>query len=126
MGYYYDKEDIDLDYFMWRTISDIKVSEHEDEVVFTFTDQSRVMMYHSQDCCETVYLADVTGDFDSIKGSPVLRVFENTQDGSHEEGSYGSRLYTFYTITTFDASVTLRWIGESNGYYSVGVSMCKL
>ncbi len=31
--------------------------------------------------------------------------------------------WSFYTFVTFDSCVTLRWIGSSNGYYSVSVDL---
>ena len=37
-------------------------------------------MIHHQDCCETVYLADVVGSFEDLIGYPLLEVSESTVD----------------------------------------------
>ncbi len=115
-------KDVSLDYLLGKTIAAVNGGINSAELIFTLSNGEKFVMYHDQDCCESVYVADVTGFFSDILNSPVLRVFENVQDGSNEEGCWGSRTYTFYTITTFNGSVTIRWIGESNGYYSESVS----
>ena len=34
-------------------------------------------------------------------------------------------MWTFYTIRTNKVTITLRWCGESNGYYSVDVDTLR-
>ena len=72
-------------------------------------------MIHQQDCCETVYLADVVGSFEDLIGYPLLEVSESTVNTATEEVSSTASYYNFRTVK---ASVQLRWLGESNGYYS--------
>ena len=72
-------------------------------------------MIHHQDCCETVYLADVVGSFEDLIGYPLLEVSESIVDIATEDYSSTASYYNFKTVK---ASVQLRWIGESNGYYS--------
>ena len=72
-------------------------------------------MIHHQDCCETVYLADVVGSFEDLIGYPLLEVSENLVDIATEDMSSTASYYNFKTIK---ASVQLRWVGESNGHYS--------
>ena len=111
-----------LDYLYGKTITHIDGGVGSSELIFHLSNGERFIMYHEQDCCESVYVGDVTGDLHSICDCLVLRVFENVEDGSNGEDCFGSRTYTFYTITTFNSSVTIRWVGESNGYYSESVS----
>ncbi len=115
-------KDVSLDYLLGKTIAAVNGGINSTELIFTLSNGEKFVMYHDQDCCESVYVADVTGFFSDILNSPVLRVFENVQDGSNEPDCCDSRTYTFYTITTFNGSVTIRWIGESNGCYSENVS----
>ena len=72
-------------------------------------------MLHHQDCCETVYLADVVGSFDDLIGYPLLEVSESIVDIATADMSSTASYYNFKTIK---ASVQLRWVGESDGYYS--------
>ena len=72
-------------------------------------------MIHHQDCCETVYLADVVGSFEDLIGYPLLEVSESIVGIATADMSSTASYYNFKTVK---ASVQLRWVGESNGYYS--------
>ena len=73
-------------------------------------------MIHQQDCCEIVYLADVVGSFEDLIGYPLLEVSESFAEGELE--GYESSTVSYYNFNTVKARVQLRWVGESNGYYS--------
>lgn len=75
---------------------------------------------HEQDCCERVWLEDVTGDLSDLEGTPILSAVceSNTSD---TEG--GDQTWTFYHLRTIKGTVTLRFCGESNGYYSTSVTL---
>ena len=91
-------------------------------VVYKETDESLLIhlnthvleMIHHQECCETVYLADVVGSFEDLIGYPLLEVSETIVNNEIGESSTAS----YYNFRTVKASVQLRWVGESNGYYS--------
>ena len=92
-----------------------------DDRIITFENPTTTIhMYHPQDCCESVLVEDIAGDLEDLMNSPILRAEERTEDG---KSSYGKALYTFYEIGTVKGSVTIRWLGESNGYYGVSVSV---
>lgn len=96
-------------------------------VEITTADGNVYHMVHDQDCCESVDLHDVIGDWHDLIDATVIDANEATNSETHPEGyeaPYGhdSFTWTFYTIQTNKGAVTLRWFGESNGYYSEDVS----
>jgi hypothetical protein len=98
------------------------------EVIFE-TDAGRYIMYHSEDCCEDVSIEDVIGDVDDLIGSQILlaeKIESNKNpDGIEKEFQDDSFTWTFYKLSTIKGSVTIRWYGESNGYYSESVDFEK-
>lgn len=101
----------------------------DDTIIFTLDDGRRFQLWHSQDCCESVNIEDVIGDISDLIGSPLLECEEVT-NGDDPEGidksSAESYTWTFYKLATIKGSVTIRWYGESNGYYSESVDFCSL
>lgn len=101
-----------------KTIVNIEQIKDE-EIYFTFSDSKKYKMYHDQGCCEDVHVEDVTGDLQDLINSPLLQAEEVSQDGESEWDM--SATWTFYKFSTVKGSVTIRWLGESNGYYSESV-----
>lgn len=107
-----------------------KYNKDSDLLEFVCKDGTIYLMYHYQDCCESVYLEDICGDLNDLLETPILSASE---DGT-SEAIAGLKLYdmaesftyTFYHLRTIKGTVTLRWFGSSNGYYSESVSFYKL
>ena len=91
------------------------VYDEQNESLLIHLNTHVLEMIHHQDCCETVYLADVVGSFEDLIGYPLLEVSESIVD---IESAYESATASYYNFKTVKASVQLRWVGESNGYYS--------
>jgi hypothetical protein len=102
------------------------VTETGSELIFE-NDVERYVFFHSQDCCEHVRIEDVVGDLSDLVGVPLLmaeetsNVFDllNTADKEFSE----SGTWTFYKFATRKGYVDVRWLGESNGYYSERVDL---
>lgn len=112
-----------MEKFKGKTLVKIEGAEsHSDEVKFYFSDGSKANMFHYQDCCEQVFLSDITGDIEDLIGTPLEVAEERTE---HKEDSHydESTTFTFYEFRTIKGSVTLRWVGTSNGYYSESVDI---
>lgn len=107
-----------------KTIKDVQfVHKYSDEVVITFEDDSQLTFSHDQECCETVSLEDYEYSYKDLKGS-VLRTIEvRTKNKEVENISEESYMWTFYNIVTSKGDLHMRWYGQSNGYYSVGVNI---
>ena len=81
-------------------------------------------MYHEQNCCESVYVEDITGSLVDLIGARVVSAEEISQDNPHASES---GTWTFYKMQTdnWTGGICIRWNGESNGYYSESVSIIK-
>ncbi len=96
------------------------------ELIFKTTDGETYRMYHEQDCCESVILEDVVGDLQDLVGSVILVAEEVEGESPADFEAYESYTWTFYKFATRKGYVDLRWLGQSNGYYSESVSFCKV
>lgn len=106
-----------------------KENNGEEYIVFECEDDKGTIfiLCHKSECCENVYIEDICGDLSDLKNSPILLAEEETsRDG--KDGSLGPKVinddndesytWTFYKLSTNKGSVTIRWYGSSNGYYS--------
>lgn len=102
----------------------------DDELVFTLNSGESYKLWHWQDCCEDVRIEDVVGELDDLVGSPLLMAEEAESENKNPEGVtipdyQDSFTWTFYKLATIKGYVTIRWYGESNGYYSESVEFSK-
>ena len=107
-----------------QTITSIEGAIKESECITITLSDGRVAVFdHWQDCCEQVEVEDVCGDINNLIGSPLTMAEEVTHDCETPEGMglgipTDSYTWTFYKFATIKGYVTIRWLGESNGYYS--------
>ena len=94
------------------------------ELVFE-TATERFVFFHQQDCCEHVDINDIVGDLEDLVGEPLLIAEEVSGETpvDFNEADHESVTWTFYKFATRKGYVDVRWLGESNGYYSEGVSL---
>jgi len=85
----------------------------------------RFVFFHYQDCCESVSIEDICGDLQDLVGEPLLIAEEVSGETpvDFNEMDHESVTWTFYKFATRKGYVDVRWLGESNGYYSEGVSL---
>lgn len=107
--------------FEGKTLISVTYFKNLEELAFLFSDNSKYVMFHEQDCCESVYLEDGFDDLKELVGQEILQAYVTTNNEISEWGD--STTWTYYTINTFYGSASLRWVGESNGYYSESVSL---
>ena len=94
------------------------------EMVFE-NDTERFVFFHQQDCCESVNINDIVGDLQDLVGEPLLIAKEvsGKTPVDFNEAEHESVTWTFYKFATRKGYVDVRWLGESNGYYSESVSL---
>ena len=109
-----------FDVMIGQTFDTVTGEAGGDEMVFTNANGVH-MFYHSQDCCECVSIDTVDGDVADLVGSPIVMAEEVDNIDAPQSGDE-SYTWTFYKFATAKGSVTVRWYGSSNGYYSEGVS----
>ena len=127
---------VDFGELVGKVLTRIEVSY--DEIIFHCENEEKYRMFHEQDCCEIVAIEDIVGDLTDLLSSPILLLYSPilraTKDSDQNapigiekaEDPYGSSTWTFYNISTAKGYVTIRWYGESNGYYSESVDFEKL
>lgn len=103
------------------TGAEVDSSKDEDEVVFVTESGKAIKLYHEQDCCENVRIVDVEMDADDYAGALVISAEEVV--GETMDDDCGTHTYTFYKVETTKGGIWIRWLGESNGYYSEAVDV---
>lgn len=112
---------VDIKDLIRKTIKDIKIIKNKE--IHFFTSNDEYIMLHDQDCCEYVYIEDISGDIQDLIGSPILMAEEVTN--CHKKDKYDWEQWTFYKLATNKGYVTIRWCGTSNGHYSMAVDILK-
>jgi hypothetical protein len=97
-----------------------RVVSDGDTVTFE-NDEVRYVLYHQEDCCESVIVEEIIGDIEDLIGWPLLVSREDTNADDPGTCQGESYTWTFYNFATFKGYVTIRFLGESNGYYSEDV-----
>ena len=78
---------------------------------------------------------DIVGDLKDLIGSPILLAEEVSFEHDDPPDAPLDKIdkeyrdsfsWTFYKLSTLNGSVTIRWYGESNGYYSESVDFEKV
>nr|DAT71100.1 MAG TPA: hypothetical protein [Caudoviricetes sp.] len=95
------------------------IEPHSDEVTFYCKDGAVIELWHSQDCCENVYLegADSYDNNDDIyTDCDWCEVSLVTNNDTNDE--YDSITWSFYHFKTNKGMDTVRFFGGSNGWYS--------
>lgn len=98
-----------------------------DAIRFETTDGDTYVLTHVQDCCESVGIEDIDGNFEDMIGSPILYAEVSTgDDPAPSESAYDDEFgsWTFYRIQTAKGFMMIRWFGSSE-YYSTAVNFYK-
>ncbi len=107
-----------------KTFVRVEGSVGDGEMRFVTADGETFLFGHYQDCCESVDINDIVGDLEDLVGEPLLLAEEVSGEApASDEDHWGSQTWTFYKFATRKGYVDVRWLGESNGYYSESVDM---
>jgi len=112
---------VDIKDMLGRSFNSISVAPDDSDIIFE-DDDGIFTMYHEQDCCEHVRVEDITGNLVDLLDSPILMA-EEASNGFNDSNRDESGTWTFYKLATIKGYVDIRWLGESNGYYSESVQI---
>lgn len=122
--------DVDFSELVGKTIVGVLGKVGDDEFTIETKDGQTYVMHHERNCCESVRIEDIAGDLNDLLGTPILEAEEVSSDKDPEgyvntDTWRDSFTWTFYKLRTIKGGVTLRWLGESNGYYSESVTFTR-
>jgi hypothetical protein len=103
----------------------VDIDREENQILLTTRSGRKFLVYHEQDCCETVAISGQDGSFDKLIGKPLIEARDFAVD-TGEEGIDDSQTTTTLVFRVDDQTVISRWVGDSNGYYSESVDIAEL
>lgn len=114
---------MDFGILLGKTLESITGAHVDSESIYLVcSDGTEYTMYHDQSCCEHVRVEDINGDVSDLLHSPITQAEEVSNYETDQVPEYAeSYTWTFYKLATIKGYVTIRWLGESNGYYSESV-----
>lgn len=122
MGYKDWKASAKIEDMVGKVFTSVRGEAGDDTLVFE-NNTERFVFFHDQDCCESVDINDIVGDLQDLVGEPLLIAEEVSNEDGPEPEYADSYTWTFYKFATRKGYVDVRWLGQSNGYYSEGVSL---
>lgn len=118
----------DMNPLIGQTIRAIECEKYKYGLIHTIIivcDSCAFETSHNQSCCETVEVHDIIGDLNSLIGKRVIncKIVESQKwPNDVEKYEYvDSFTWTTQIIQTKSTEVKIRWLGQSNGWYSEGI-----
>lgn len=126
MRIYENCEKVEFNVLKGKVLTKIE-NKNNKELWFYTSDNEIYLMYHEQDYSESVFIEDICGDLNDLIDSPILMAEEITNVDEEPLSDHEYRwTWTFYKLATIKGSVTIRWFGTSNGYYSESVDFVRI
>ncbi len=120
-----ERSRVKFDALVGEVLDAVDIDREENQILLTTRSGRRFLVYHEQDCCETVAMHWQDGSFDKLIGKPIIEARDIAIDTS-EEAIDSSQTTTTLIFRVDDQTVISRWIGDSNGYYSESVDIAEL
>ena len=105
-----------------------------EKLTFVCDDGEKYSMEYFGECCASCSIEDIAGDTADLIGTIVraedpssLDNFNENDEAKAAHGGYepDSFTWTFFIVGTTKGTVTIRWYGSSNGYYSESPNFYK-
>lgn len=121
-----DAEDLDdgVKKLIGQTISSVHVDMSDGEVKFYLKSGATLRIWHEHQCSEWVYLEDISGidSVNQLEGETVLDAYVSYNEGEQvedDDGYMNDSTWSFLILRTNNYTVVFRWLGTSNGWYSM-------
>jgi len=118
------RKHVEFSALVGEVLDSVDIDREENQILLTTRSGRRFVVYHEQDCCETVAISGQDGSFDKLIGKPIVEARDIAVDTGDDE--IDSQTTTTLVFRVDDQTVISRWIGDSNGYYSESVDIAEL
>ena len=115
---------VDISSLVGMSFVKVEAAVGSDVMTMTRSTGEVYQFLHEQICCERVQIEDLDNEATVLVGSPLLVAEERISDAATDEDE--SATWTFYTFATVKGTLTVRWLGMSNGCYSESVSLVRV
>ena len=96
------------------------ITVYNESVVFK-NEEETVYFSHEQECCENVCFESIDIPLESLQGHKIISAKCRTVIKYDGDGEHSDIWYIFEVEGV--GTATMRWAGESNGYYSTAVDV---
>jgi hypothetical protein len=118
------RKHVEFSALVGEVLDSVDIDREENQILLTTRSGRRFVVYHEQECCETVAISGQDGSFDKLVGKPIVEARDIAVDTGDDE--LDSQTTTTLVFRVDDQTVISRWIGDSNGYYSESVDIAEL
>lgn len=118
--------DIKLESVKGEVLTHIDVDESSDRIMLTTASGKTILIHHDQECCESVRIEDTQGNWHDLIGKVIVEATHDVCNENPPPNADDAWARTTLTFRTDDSTVISRWIGESNGYYSIDVNIADI
>ena len=119
------RKHVEFSALVGEVLDSVDIDREENQILLTTRSGRKFLVYHEQDCCETVAISGQDGNFDKLIGKPLIEARDIAVDTS-EEAIDSSQTTTTLVFRVDDQTVISRWVGDSNGFYSESVDIAEL
>lgn len=105
-----------------RLLDDNNPHTFNEGIYFEIANGPDIAISHEQNCCEGFTVVDDGGDLKEQLASLEDQIVVEAELATNEEIDKGCddvEQWSFYKIRTMTTSITFRFMGTSNGYYSM-------
>ena len=118
------RKHVEFSALVGEVLDAVDIDREENQILLTTRSGRKFLVYHEQDCCETVAISGQDGSFDKLIGKVIVEVRDIAVDTGDDE--IDSQTTTTLVFRVDDQTIISRWIGDSNGYYSESVDIAEL